>query len=93
MRRVTLSKPAAVFSSPLAALASNACIPFASAGAIAFEGADLLVMFDALYFAHMQHHAICDALEAGQSGRAEFLMFEHVNTVKNSVNLPAIIRA
>lgn len=69
------------------ALASNDCIPFASAGAIAFDVTDLQAMFDALYFAHMQHHAICDALEAGQSVRAEFLMCEHVNTVKSSINM------
>ena len=69
------------------ALASNDCIPFASAGAIAFDATDLLAMFDALYFAHMQHHAICDALEAGQSVRAEALMCEHVNTVKSSINM------
>ena len=48
---------------------------------------DLQAMFDALYFAHMQHHAICDALESGQSVRAEFLMCEHVNTVKSSINM------
>ena len=70
-----------------AALASNDCIPFASAGAIAFDATDLQAMFDALYFAHMQHHAIYDALEAGQSVRAEFLMCEHVNTVKSSINM------
>ena len=69
------------------ALASNDCIPFASAGAIAFDATDLLAMFDALYFAHMQHHAICDALEGGQSVRAEALMCEHVNTVKSSINM------
>lgn len=69
------------------ALASNDCIPFASAGAIAFDVTDLQAMFDALHFAHMQHHAICDALEAGQSARAEFLMCEHVNTVKSSINM------
>ena len=69
------------------ALASNDCIPFASAGAIAFDLTDLQAMFDALYFAHMQHHAIRDALEAGQSVRAEFLMCEHVNTVKSSINM------
>ena len=69
------------------ALASNDCIPFASAGAIAFDATDLESMFDALYFAHMQHHAICDALESGQSVRAEFLMCEHVNTVKSSLNV------
>jgi GntR family transcriptional regulator of vanillate catabolism len=69
------------------ALASNDCIPFASAGAIAFDATDLQAMFDALYFAHMQHHAIYEALEAGQSVRAEFLMCEHVNTVKSSINM------
>jgi GntR family transcriptional regulator, vanillate catabolism transcriptional regulator len=69
------------------ALASNDCIPFASAGAIAFDATDLQAMFDALYFAHMQHHAICDALEARHSLRAEFLMCEHVNTVKSSINM------
>ena len=69
------------------ALASNDCIPFASAGAIAFDAMDLQAMFDALFFAHMQHHAIYDALQAGQSVRAEFLMCEHVNTVKSSINL------
>ena len=57
------------------------------AGAIAFDVTDLQAMFDALYFAHMQHHAICDALESGQSVRAEFLMCEHVNTVKSSINM------
>jgi len=75
------------------ALASNDCIPFASAGAIAFDGADLQAMFEALYFAHMQHHAICDALESGQSVRAEFLMCEHVNTVKSSINMLQLIRS
>jgi GntR family transcriptional regulator, vanillate catabolism transcriptional regulator len=69
------------------ALASNDCIPFASAGAIAFDATDLLARFDALSFAHTQHHAIRDALECGQSVRAEFLMREHVNTVKSSINL------
>ncbi|MGC1459048.1 MAG: GntR family transcriptional regulator [Steroidobacteraceae bacterium] len=72
------------------ALASNDCIPFASAGAIAFDATDLQAMFDALFFAHMQHHAIYDALEAGQSVRAEFLMCEHVNAVKSSINMPPL---
>jgi GntR family transcriptional regulator, vanillate catabolism transcriptional regulator len=69
------------------AIASNDCIPFASAAAIAFDGTDLQAMFDALYIAHRQHHSIYDALEAGQSVRAEFLMCEHVNTVKSSINV------
>ena len=67
------------------ALASNDCIPFA--GAIAFDASDLQAMFDALYFAHRQHHALCDALASRQSVRAEFLMCEHVNTVKSSINM------
>jgi GntR family transcriptional regulator of vanillate catabolism len=69
------------------ALASNDCIPFAGAGAIAFDATDMQAMFDALYVAHMQHHAIRDALEARQSVRAEFLMCEHVNSVKSSINM------
>ncbi len=69
------------------ALARNAAIPFASAEAIAFDAMDLESMFDALHFAHQQHHDVCDALQAGQSTRVEFLMREHVNTVKKSINM------
>ena len=69
------------------ALDRNASIPFASAEAIAFDAQDLEAMFDALLFAHRQHHDVCDALEAGQSLRVEFLMREHVNTVKKSINM------
>jgi GntR family transcriptional regulator of vanillate catabolism len=69
------------------ALARNASIPFASAEAIAFDATELETMFDALYFAHQQHHAVCEALEAGQSARVEFLLREHVNTVKKSINM------
>jgi len=69
------------------ALIRNASIPFASAEAIAFDATDLQTMFDALHFAHQQHHAVCEALEARQSMRVEFLMREHVNTVKRSINM------
>jgi GntR family transcriptional regulator of vanillate catabolism len=69
------------------ALARNATIPFASAEAIAFDVTDLETMYEALQFAHRQHHAVYDALEAGQSTRLEFLMREHVNTVKKSINM------
>jgi GntR family transcriptional regulator of vanillate catabolism len=64
-----------------------ASIPFAAAAAIAFDATDLKSMFDALWIAHQQHHAIFDALEAGQATRVEFLMREHVNTVKKSINM------
>jgi GntR family transcriptional regulator, vanillate catabolism transcriptional regulator len=69
------------------ALCRNASIPFASAEAIAFKATDLQAMFDALHFAHQQHHAVCDALQSGQGGRVEFLMREHANAVKNSLNM------
>jgi GntR family transcriptional regulator of vanillate catabolism len=69
------------------ALARNATIPFASAEAIAFDVMALDSMYEALLFAHLQHHAVYDALEAGQSTRVEFLMREHVNTVKKSINM------
>jgi GntR family transcriptional regulator of vanillate catabolism len=64
-----------------------ASIPFAAAAAIAFDASDLQSMFDALWIAHQQHHAIVDALESGQATRVEFLMREHVNTVKQSINM------
>jgi GntR family transcriptional regulator of vanillate catabolism len=64
-----------------------ASIPFAAAAAIAFDATDLAAMFDALWIAHQQHFAIYDALKGGQATRVEFLMREHVNTVKKSINM------
>jgi len=69
------------------AIERMASIPFAAAAAIAFDATDLKSMFDALWIAHQQHYAIVDALEAGQATRVEFLMREHVNTVKKSINM------
>ncbi len=57
------------------------------AEAIAFDVTDMETMYEALNFAHRQHHAICDALEARQSTRVEFLLREHVNTVKKCINM------
>ena len=70
-----------------AAIERIASVPFAAAAAIAFDASELESMFDALWVAHQQHHAIYDALEAGQATRVEFLMREHVNTVKKSINM------
>ena len=69
------------------AIERMASIPFAAAAAIAFDATDLKSMFDALWIAHQQHYAVFDALEAGQATRVEFLMREHVNTVKKSINM------
>ena len=69
------------------AIGRNASLPFAAAAAVAFDVTDLGAMFTALHFAHQQHHAVYEALEAGQGTRVEFLMREHVNTVKKSINM------
>ena len=64
--------------------------PFASPRTIAFDKLNLLEMFDALHFAHRQHHQIAQAIEAGESARAESLLREHVNIQKYSMNLRRI---
>lgn len=60
-----------------AALALSAHLPFASVNALAFNPDDLDKEFKRLYYAHMQHHAIVEALIKGQGARAENLMKEH----------------
>jgi GntR family transcriptional regulator of vanillate catabolism len=69
------------------ALARNAGVPFASPEAIAFDATDRDKMYDALHFAHQQHHSMVEALESHQSARVEALMREHVNKVKQSINM------
>jgi GntR family transcriptional regulator of vanillate catabolism len=69
------------------ALARNSGVPFASPDAIAFDAMDLQKMYDALHFAHHQHHCLVEALESNQSARAEAVMREHVNIVKQSINM------
>lgn len=69
------------------ALERNARTPFASPRALAFDRSNLESMYDALHYAHRQHHSIVEALERGESGRVEALMREHVNAVKLSLNV------
>ena len=69
------------------ALEKNGRIPFAGAQALAFDKSGLEQMYDMLCFAHRQHHSIVEALESGQSARAEALMREHANTAKQSINI------
>jgi len=69
------------------ALARNSGVPFTSPEAIAFDATDLDKMYDALHFAHRQHHSMVEALESNQGTRVEALMREHVNTVKQSINM------
>jgi GntR family transcriptional regulator of vanillate catabolism len=72
------------------ALERNSRIPFAGPQALAFDKDNLDQMYDMLYYAHRQHHAIVEALERGQGARAEALMREHANSAKESINLAAL---
>jgi GntR family transcriptional regulator, vanillate catabolism transcriptional regulator len=69
------------------ALERNNRVPFAGPQALAFDRTNLERMYDVLFHAHRQHHAIVEALEHGESGRAEALMREHANSPKESLNL------
>jgi GntR family transcriptional regulator of vanillate catabolism len=71
-------------------LGRNARIPFAAPQALAFDKTSLVYMFQRLLYAHRQHHYIVDALESGEGARAEALMREHINPVKESLNLPGL---
>ena len=69
------------------ALERNSRVPFAGPQALAFDRTQLDQMYDRLHYAHCQHHAIVDAMTAGQVGRVEALMREHAHGVKESLNL------
>ena len=62
-------------------------VPFVSPATIAFDKGNLTSVYDFLSYAHRQHHAIVDALRAGDGGRAEFLLREHAVTQEKSMNL------
>ena len=68
-------------------LERNTRVPFAGPQALAFDKTNLEQMYNMIYHAHRQHHAIVDALERGESGRAEALMREHSNAAKESLNI------
>ena len=70
-----------------ATLERNNHIPFAGAQAVAFGQIDLEGVYDLLSYSHRQHHKIVEAIEAGQSARAEALMREHANSTKDSINI------
>ncbi|ESQ89397.1 GntR family transcriptional regulator [Asticcacaulis sp. AC460] len=61
------------------ALARNDHLPFASVKALAVDKQQLAREFRRLNYAHMQHHAVYDALMRGQGARAEAIMREHAN--------------
>lgn len=65
-------------------------VPFAAPQALAFDKTSLDEMYHRLVYAHRQHHYIVDALERGEGARVEALMREHVNPVKENLNLSGI---
>ena len=69
------------------ALERNARIPFAGPQALAFDKARLNQAYEAMSYAHRQHHYIVSALERGEGSRVEALMREHTNPVKENLNL------
>jgi GntR family transcriptional regulator of vanillate catabolism len=69
------------------AIERNSRIPFAAAHAIAFDRVDLPRMYESLRYAHLQHHAIVQALENGQGARVAALMVEHAHIPKTNINL------
>jgi len=71
-------------------LERNNHVPFAGPQALAFDKSNLERMYDLIHYAHRQHHGIVEALERGESGRAEALMREHANTAKASINVAAL---
>ena len=71
-------------------LERNSRVPFGGPQALAFNKDNLEQMYDLLHYAHRQHHAVVEAIERGQSARAEALMREHANAVKESIDLAGV---
>lgn len=70
-----------------AALARNNHLPFASVSALAVNRNNLVQEYRRFNFAHMQHHAVVDALLRQQGARAEAIMREHANATLGSARL------
>jgi GntR family transcriptional regulator of vanillate catabolism len=62
-----------------AALSRDEHLPFASISALAIDRNHLDLEYRRFNYAHMQHHAVFDAIDHGQAGRAEGIMREHAN--------------
>jgi GntR family transcriptional regulator of vanillate catabolism len=68
------------------ALALNDAVPFSSAHSLVFNRTKAIGKgFRLLSFLHFQHHAIFDAIEAGESARAEAVMREHAYTARQNL--------
>jgi GntR family transcriptional regulator of vanillate catabolism len=69
------------------ALARNDHLPFASVSSLAIDLNDMAREYRRFNFAHMQHHAVFDALINGQGARAEAIMREHANATLRYADL------
>lgn len=69
------------------ALQLNEHLPFASVSALAFNPDQLDREFRRFNYAHMQHHAVFDALIKRQGTRSEAIMREHANATLNYAEL------
>ncbi|ODS69250.1 MAG: GntR family transcriptional regulator [Bordetella sp. SCN 67-23] len=67
---------------PLLASLVSRCniVPFTDPLTLAFDTQSRDMMFNFLFYAHRQHHAIVTAIESGQADRAENLFREHAYT-------------
>ncbi len=71
----------------LATLARVEHIPFASVNALAIDPDRMDQEYRRFNYAHMQHHAVFDAIVQGQAGRAEAVMREHAYATLRYVTL------
>lgn len=62
-------------------------VPFVAPGVVAFNRIAREDMFPILISGHHQHHAIVDAIEAGQADIAEMLMRGHSGPARKSLGL------
>ncbi len=69
----------------LRAMEAVNALPFAAASALVPSPASVEQGKKWLLIAHSQHHAIVDAMEKGQSGRAQAIAEEHVNISRQNL--------
>lgn len=67
------------------AIALNGKLPFASASALLPLQGPFALDRDSMVYAHRQHHMLFDALERGESTRAQALAVEHVEVAKDNL--------
>jgi len=69
------------------ALQLNEHLPLASVNALIFNPQALIREFNRLNYAHLQHHAVFEAIQKGQGARAEALMKEHAQAALSHIDL------